>query len=723
MPDLVEWYFNGNGITLYSINDPNSDTFSFSNQPYGAYFNEPSNIIVDGLKIKGGYISSFSLRYGENFKIINNDLGGAAYHGIDLINDHQTNNGINKDIIVDKNIIDAEFDFNYTEAGTRMGVTERGSSEGIFVRSTFDSQISNNYVKNYSHANLNIIGQMNGDIEINQVSRLKVFGNTFTAPDIAYGGRLGVDGACYDNEFYNNLFIDIPSENQINGAGGNHMHHNIFRNIKNSPLKGFGTGQAISLQGYYSKANGLIFENNLIIDCDRYGIYLMNDKKLVQNNIFRNNILYNCGIAVGYDVNSNNVRDNTFKNNLIFDDSNKNTIDYFGIVMDVAKFNSQTRHGNTARYNISDNPLIGLSGNKISLDKNSPAIDRGAAPKAKFDIDGNPIPFNNTAPDIGPKESGYENGNTGFIKADAGKDQTICSGSSAALTASGGSSYKWSTGATTKSITVSPKSTTTYSVTVSEGASSGTDEVLVTVNALPVANAGADVSIEAGQSTTLTASGGDTYLWSTGETTASITVKPASSTIYEVKVYKDGCESSDSVKVTVNNTSTGSGIVADAGKDVSICSGSNAILTASGGSVYTWSNGSSGNTIIVSPDKTTTYTVTVSDGVNTATDNVTVTVQALPVANAGADVSIDAGQSTTLTASGGDTYLWSTGETTASITVKPDSTTNYEVTVTSGGCSSTDSVTVSVNASAPPATILLPTPDKILSFAKETALF
>ena len=351
--------------------------------------------------------------------------------------------------------------------------------------------------------------------------------------------------------------------------------------------------------------------------------------------------------------------------------------------------------------NISENPKYeNISSGNYRLKADSPVIDKGKnIEHINADFDNRDRP-NGKSIDIGAFE--YQDKTTGAIKADAGKDQTICSGSSAVLTASGGSNYKWSTGATTKTITVSPKSTTTYSVTVSDGASSGTDEVLVTVNALPVANAGADVSIETGQSTTLTASGGDTYLWSTGETTASITVKPASSMIYEVRVNKNGCESSDSVKVTVKNSSTGSGIVADAGKDVSICSGSSAVLTASGGSVYTWTNGSSGNTIVVSPDKTTIYTVTISDGVNTTTDDVTVEVQALPVANAGADVSIEAGQSTTLTASGGDAYLWSTGETTASITVKPDSSTSYEVTVTSGGCSSTDTVIVSVNGSAPP---------------------
>ena len=68
-----------------------------------------------------------------------------------------------------------------------------------------------------------------------------------------------------------------------------------------------------------------------------------------------------------------------------------------------------------------------------------------------------------------------------------------------------------------------------------------------------------------------------------------------------------------------------------------------------------------------------------------------------PVANAGPDVTICAGQSTTLNATGGDTYQWNTGETTPSITVNPLVTTTYTVTVTSAGCGTdTDEVTVNV---------------------------
>lgn len=69
-----------------------------------------------------------------------------------------------------------------------------------------------------------------------------------------------------------------------------------------------------------------------------------------------------------------------------------------------------------------------------------------------------------------------------------------------------------------------------------------------------------------------------------------------------------------------------------------------------------------------------------------------------PDANAGPDVTICSGQSTTLTASGGDTYLWSTGETTPSITVSPTSTTTYTVTATTSCGSDTDAAVVTVRA-------------------------
>ncbi len=282
--------------------------------------------------------------------------------------------------------------------------------------------------------------------------------------------------------------------------------------------------------------------------------------------------------------------------------------------------------------------------------------------------------------------------------ADAGQDEIICEGESITLTASGGTNYLWSTGETTQSIQVSPNSTTSYLVAVnsSEGCSD-TDVVIVTVNSLPNANAGNDVTINEGESITLTASGGTDYLWSTGETTQSIEVSPNTTTTYSVDVTSSqGCSSSDTVTVTVIPETN---VVADAGDDQSICVGESTTLAASGGTDYLWSTGETTQSIEVSPNDTTTYTVTVSEGSASDSDDVTVTVNPLPNANAGDDQSICEGESITLTASGGTDYLWSTGETTQSIQVSPDNTTSYIVTVNSAeGCSDTDEVVVAVNS-------------------------
>jgi len=74
-----------------------------------------------------------------------------------------------------------------------------------------------------------------------------------------------------------------------------------------------------------------------------------------------------------------------------------------------------------------------------------------------------------------------------------------------------------------------------------------------------------------------------------------------------------------------------------------------------------------------------------------------ITINNPPTANAGTDQTIIAGQNVTLTATGGGTYQWSSGDNTASTTISPAATTIYTVTVTSGNCSSTASVTVNVN--------------------------
>ncbi|WP_338872656.1 SdrD B-like domain-containing protein [Spirosoma sp. SC4-14] len=280
---------------------------------------------------------------------------------------------------------------------------------------------------------------------------------------------------------------------------------------------------------------------------------------------------------------------------------------------------------------------------------------------------------------------------------------TICSGVSATLTASGGSSYHFSTGLTntTGMLVVSPTSTTAYSVTVTSGAGcSAVASGTVTVNPSVTATM-TSATICSGVSATLTASGGSSYHFSTGltNTTGMLVVSPTSTTAYSVTVTSGaGCSAVASGTVTVNSFVTGSLTSA------TICSGMSATLTASGGSSYVFSNGTSNTTgvLVVSPTSTTAYSVTVTSGAGcSAVASGTVTVNPSVTATM-TSATVCAGESATLVATGGSSYTFSTGDvnTTGMLVVSPTSTTAYSVTVTSGaGCSAVASGTVTVNPS------------------------
>ncbi|PKP19770.1 MAG: hypothetical protein CVU05_10600 [Bacteroidetes bacterium HGW-Bacteroidetes-21] len=292
--------------------------------------------------------------------------------------------------------------------------------------------------------------------------------------------------------------------------------------------------------------------------------------------------------------------------------------------------------------------------------------------------------------------------------ANAGNDVTITSGNSTTLTATGGGTYLWSNGATSAATIVSPTTTTTYIVTVTAAnGCTSTDNVVVTVQAstLAVSTTATPASMCVGGTSQLNASAtggtGYSYTWSSApagftSTVQNPTVTPTVTTTYTVTVTSGANTTTSSSTVTVNPLPT-----ANAGSDVSICPGTSATLVATGGTQYLWSN-SAGNTasVIVSPTANTTYTVTVSSAAGcSATDQVTVTMKTVPVANAGADIAICAGQTANLMANGGTSYVWSNSlGTTANVNAQPALSTTYTVTVTgASGCTDTDDILVTVN--------------------------
>ncbi|MBN1599306.1 MAG: gliding motility-associated C-terminal domain-containing protein, partial [Bacteroidales bacterium] len=218
------------------------------------------------------------------------------------------------------------------------------------------------------------------------------------------------------------------------------------------------------------------------------------------------------------------------------------------------------------------------------------------------------------------------------------------------------------------------------------------DAADLTVNALPTVDLGADQTICADGSATFDAGAGfSAYSWSTGDATQSITVNTAGT--YSVTVTDvNGCQNSDETILNINTLP-----VVDLGADQTICADDSVTFDAGVGfSIYEWSTGSTMQIITV--NTTNTYSVTVTD-VNGCQMNgsVTLTVNALPAVDLGADRTICADGSAVLDAGDGfSAYSWSTGDASQAVTVNTAGT--YSVTVTdANGCQNSDMIVLDVN--------------------------
>ncbi len=293
----------------------------------------------------------------------------------------------------------------------------------------------------------------------------------------------------------------------------------------------------------------------------------------------------------------------------------------------------------------------------------------------------------------------------------------VCPGFPLALNASGAVSYTWTPG-TSLSATTGAVITTTVPVTTNYTVT-GTDingcvkstVVTATIKAAPSISTGTPVAICNGSSAALAVSGGSvSYVWApatglSSTTAAFVTASPTTTTSYTITgTGLNGCTSSIVNTVTVNPLP-----VVTASPDVDLCTGSSAVLSASGAATYIWLpatglSAMAGASVTATPLSTTTYTVTGTD-VNgcKSTAQVTVTIHPFPAVSAGANVSLCIGSSTTLNATGAATYTWTPGTglsttTGSSVVANPTTTTTYSITGTDiYGCYNFATVTVTVN--------------------------
>ncbi len=250
-----------------------------------------------------------------------------------------------------------------------------------------------------------------------------------------------------------------------------------------------------------------------------------------------------------------------------------------------------------------------------------------------------------------------------------------------------------------------------FNVTLTATTSDGCTQSVVkqlTVYPLPVVNAAPDTFICDIDSVTLHAQNGVSYSWQPNYAINNTAfqnpiVSPDITTVYSVTVVDGhGCVNIDSVTIQVTDT-----VIASVSADTTVCEGQLVQLQAAGAVYYRWMPDSYLNADDISnpvskPLSSITYFVDSYIGSCVDEDTITLTVLPLPLADAGADVTINQGEATQLTATGGAVYMWQPSSTLnnpglADPMASPLNTITYTVTVTgSNGCSAIDSVTVTV---------------------------
>ncbi len=321
----------------------------------------------------------------------------------------------------------------------------------------------------------------------------------------------------------------------------------------------------------------------------------------------------------------------------------------------------------------------------------------------------------------------------------AGGPTTFCDGGSVTLTASGGTSYLWSTGATSASITVTQGGS--YSVTATNAASCSATSAPTTVTVNPTPSAAFSYAASTyclGGSNpvpTVTGAANGTFTGTAGlsinNATGEINLTASAAGTYTV-TYSTGLGSPcpASATQTVTLTAAPSAVFSYA-TTVPACAGSTGTLLptlATGAVAGTFSATPTGLTINATTGEVNlatsvagTYTVTNSVAgsgscaAGTATSTLVIGAQPVASINAGGPVSFCVGDSVILTAAaGGGTILWSTGASTPSITVRQAG--SYTVTVTNAaGCQATSAPVVTTTTPRATATFAYDAPTYCLN--------
>lgn len=273
--------------------------------------------------------------------------------------------------------------------------------------------------------------------------------------------------------------------------------------------------------------------------------------------------------------------------------------------------------------------------------------------------------------------------------ANLGPDATAC-GSVTLNPNVANMNYLWSDNSTNATLTVSTSGT--YSVVVTDPASgcSDDDQIVVTINPLPVNSLGMDITQCGGPVTLNAGNPGLNYQWNDNSTAQTLNVNASGTYYVTVTNAMTMCSNSDTIMVTINANP-----VVDLGADTTAC-GSLVLDAGNAGMDYLWSDASTSQTL--SALMSGVYSVEVTDPATgcATNDTISLTLNSTPVVNLGGDQThcgsllLDAGNP-------GMDYLWSDNSTMQTLNVTSTGSYAVEVTDITTGCSGWDSAMITIN--------------------------
>lgn len=278
------------------------------------------------------------------------------------------------------------------------------------------------------------------------------------------------------------------------------------------------------------------------------------------------------------------------------------------------------------------------------------------------------------------------------ISAGINGNPSTCGGTDGSISVSGSGTgvVSWtgptsgSSGSVSLPFTITGLSAGSYTISFNNGCASNTPSVALTDPAAPAAPL-VTVTNNCGSSVLTTA--GTNLLWSTSETTTSITVGTAGT--FTVTQTVAGCTSAPGTGIA--NPNAIPSISAAVNANPTVCGGTDGSISVSGSGTgaVSWTGISSGSSGVVTLPYTITglaagsYTVSFDDGCASNTPSVSLIDPGAPAAPV-VTVTDNCGSSVLTTS--GSNLVWSTTETTSSITVTSAGT--YTVTQTVAGCTS-----------------------------------